>query len=197
MKYLKLTKENFGKYKDSIIKLADEGLSRGYLTNEEMDLLINEDHFCHFILDDSSDEKLISFNYGRVVSKENAAEELRCSIAELEELFPGKDKFIIDDGCVCKPELRGKGISRSLFKWGRNDIFSKADVILFFVWNRHGGERRAVRFIDYFGGLYYKTVPAYWKDYPGLVCSICGVPCTCACDMYYLTKENFLNEDKD
>lgn len=175
------------KYASELKALADSGLSPGYLSEKELDCLGDGGHFCHLAVDGRG--RLLGINYGRYLDIKSVSRELRCGEKETAELFPGVDRFAVDDGCVTLPEARGLGIATEITRFGFDGIFSRAGVLLFFVWNREGEEAPAVKNILRFGGKPLKSVPRYWYGDPDLICTRCGGRCVCTCDIYYLTKE--------
>ena len=182
-------KETDTKYLKQMQDIADEGLSPGFLTDKVMSNFGNDDYFCFFAVDEN--DTVCCVSYGNFFGIEDAAYELRCSVEEVERLFPGVKVFSSHLGLSVRPDTRGNGIARKVLGLNRQYVLSRADVVFNDVWNRHGGEVPIVTLLVSLGAVFYKKLPKYWYDYPDLHCTLCNGRCVCDCDMYYYTKEGF------
>lgn len=177
------------KYLPALKALADEGLSTGYFTDEVLNGFKQGKYFCTMAIDDS--DKLLGINYGRFETKEEIAEMMRCTVAEVETLFKGEELFFEQIGMVISKSARGLGLSKIMMSRFKDGVFTKVNTSVTGLWIRNGDEEPIVRLEKSAGSVFLKRIPDYWYDDPDLYCDVCKGRCHCNCDIYYVTKENF------
>lgn len=191
---MNLTLKNFNKsidkkYLADIKRVADEGLSCGFLTDTELENFGNDDCFCSFVVDENDNVQGVS--YGRFLNISQAAELLKCNEKDVSEIFPNVTVFADHTGIAVSPNVRGNGVSNVLFSVYNDAILNKASVVFYNVWVRNGGEKPAVSLIEGYGASFLKRIPQYWYDVPDLYCDVCKGRCKCDCDIYFITKDGF------
>ena len=179
------------KYLKGIKAVSDEILSPGVLKDEDLELLGDSEHFCSFAVDENDNVCCVSF--GRFFGISGAAEMMRCTEEEVGKVFPNVSKFAEHSGIAVLPEHRNKGLSGKMHALYLELVFPKADVVLYNVWNRRGGEADCVRALLRSGAVFLKKIPLYWYDDEELFCNLCNGRCKCDCDIYYIKKDGMKN----
>lgn len=175
------------KYLPQMRALADDGLSKGFLSDEEVGQFGKDEYFCAFGVDEN--DRVCCMNFGKYADIETVAGELRCSADEVRALLPEAKKFAVHLGLVVADGAQGNGLATKIMRFHHKIIFQRADVIIKGVWMRDGEEKPVIRLLDNLGAVFIKKVPRYWYGYTDLYCSRCKGRCICDCDLYYLTKD--------
>lgn len=189
-KVINFQKNRDEKYIPDIVALSDAVLSSGFLKSEETERFGNEDRFCTFVIDEN--DSVCGVSFGRFIDIGETARFMMTDEKEISELFPEVKLFAEHSGIAVREDERGKGVGKLLHSQYKSTVFNKADVILYGVWNRGGGEEPSVNQLNKSGAHFIKTVEKYWYDHPDLYCDICKGRCRCSCDFYYIKKDGYL-----